>query len=446
MKPLWSEGLHVMPQHFQALDSHYEEELDGRLRALEPHAFGVTQLEIDEDALVRGVFQVRKLTALMPDGMRVTVGPDHPIKEAVLMVDGAIVGGGRKAEVYLGVPSDASRGTPGYAGDMSSAGARWVRVPRMLRDAYGGAEEAEVEQLRPNVQLLLGTSDRRSYITIKLAEVALAESGALVVSDDYIPPVMSIGASRGIAVRLSRLITAIGAKQQAIAQRYRGRSTALVEFGPVDMVTFWYLHTLNSSLPRLVHLEQLRRTHPERLYLALAELAASLSTFEPQRKPRDIPPYNHLALNETLFPLFEQVHALLATVIAQQYKTIALDQPQPGLFVARQLDTAMLKKSQLFLIASGEVPETSLRKELPTFIRISSLEQITNVVHAALPGLEAKVDLSPPTAIPVRAENVYLRLGQDGPHWKDIVRTASIAIFQPIKPKDVVLELVAVEL
>lgn len=446
MKPMWKEGLYMMPQHFQALERHFEEEVDQRLGALHPHGFGVAELEIAPDALTRGLYEVRRLVAVMPDGLLVQIGPEHPSKAAVVMANGALSGGGPKAEVYLAVPSNATRGSSSYAGEPGAAGARLVRVTHPTPDAYGTAEDAELELVRPNVQLLLGSEDRANYVTLKLAELEVNEAGALVVSERYVPPCLSTTASQALTRRLSGLVTLAAAKQTALAGRYRGRSTSLVEFGSVDMVTFWYLYTLNASVPVLQHLASTGRAHPERLYLTLTELVGRLATFEPQRKPKDLPRYEHLQLAESLYPIFDQLSELLATVIAQQYKSLPLEQPQPGLFLARGLDQTLLKKSQLYLVASGEIPENTLRQELPLYVRVSSYEQITNVVHAAVPGLELQVDLSPPTAIPVKPDNVYLRFGQAGSHWQDILKSGTIAIFQPLKPQQVKLELLAVEL
>lgn len=446
MKVMWREGLYMMPQHFQAMERHFEEEVDQRLGALHPHGFGVAELEIVSDALSRGLYEVKRLTAIMPDGLLVQIGPEHPSKAAVVMANGALQGGGQRAEVYLAVPSNATRGSASYAGPPGAAGARFVELTHATPDNYGTAEDAELPLLRPNVQLLLGSEDRTNYVTLKLAELEVNETGALIVSERYVPPCLTTTASAALTRRLSGLVTLAAAKQTALAGRYRGRSTSLVEFGSVDMVTFWYLYTLNAQVPVLQHLASTGRAHPERLYLALAELAGRLATFEPQRKPKDLPRYEHLMLAESLYPIFDQLSELLSTVIAQQYKVLPLEQPQPGLFLARGLDQALLKKSQIYLVASGEIPENTLRQELPLYVRVSSYEQITNVVHAAVPGLELKVDLSPPTAIPVKPENVYLRFGQAGTHWQDILKSGTIAIFQPLKPQQVKLELLAVEL
>jgi len=445
MKPLWRDGLFMMPQHFQLFDQHHEDLLERRLSALEPHGYGVASMDLDGEALLRGMFRLKSLTAVLPDGLWVELGGDQALKELTVMAQGALVGGGKKSAIYLGVPSSAGRGTSTFLGDANSRGARFVRTTRFATDAYGLAEDTEVELVRPNAQLLLGSEDRSQYVTIKLCELELSETGAIVVSDGYVPPLLSIAANAWLTSALSKLVSALGAKQSALASRYRGRSTALVEFGPVDMVTFWYLQTINAALPRLVHLAQKGRVHPEQVYLALSELHGALATFEPARAAREVPPYVHDAPVACFAPLFTQLHEMANLVLSQQYKSIPLEQPQPGLFAAQKLDPAMLKKSQLYLVISGDVPPDALRKNVPQYIRISSYKRISDIVHAALPGLEVAIDLKPPSALPVKAENVYLKLTREGEHWKDILASGTIAIFQPFKPQVVQLELLAVE-
>ena len=62
----------------------------------------------------------------------------------------------------------------------------------------------------------------------------------------------------------------------------------------------------------------------------------------------------------------------------------------------------------------GLESEEKLKNELPKHVRITSFEQVSNVVKRALPALELHVDTSPPSAIPVRPENLYLRFAQRG--------------------------------
>ena len=70
----WEHGTLLQPQHFQISDRRLLEET-GLLRSfLCPHAWGVRQLEIDEDALAVGIFQVNQLDMLLPQGEHLVLG------------------------------------------------------------------------------------------------------------------------------------------------------------------------------------------------------------------------------------------------------------------------------------------------------------------------------------------------------------------------------------
>ena len=265
MKPLWKEGLFIMPQHFQLLDEYHESLLDRRLSTLSEYGWGVAELEIDDGELARGLFRIENCTAVMPDGLLMELDADRALQGVVAMSSGALVGGTQQLDVYLAIPGTESRGTANYAGDGSAAGTRFVHSVEEVPDVYGSSPEAPVDSLRPNVQLLLGHQNRQSYICIKLAVLEVGESGALRVSDDYIPPCLKIRSSRALMDRLSRLVGSMGAKQKNLAERYGGRAGSMLEFGAADMATFWYMHTLNTWLPRLMHFNHAGHAHPEQL-------------------------------------------------------------------------------------------------------------------------------------------------------------------------------------
>ena len=444
MKPQWKEGLFIMPQHFQLFDEHTEAQLDRRLETLAEYGWGIAELELDEGELARGLFRIEKCVAVMPDGMLVELDSDRTLQGVVAMSSGALVGGSQSLEVYLAIPGTESRGTANYAGDGAAAGTRFVHSVEEVPDIFGGSAEAPVDCLRPNVQLLLGHQNRQSYVCVKLAELQLGESGALKVSDDYIPPCLKIRASHAIMDRLSRLVAAMGAKQKNLAERYGGRAGNMLEFGAADMSTFWYMHTLNTWLPRLLHYNNQGHPHPEALYLELCSLAGQLNSFEVGATPEDLPAFSFLDLSATFFPLFDRLMDLLGTVVAAKYQTIDLEQVQDGVFVGKPADPHMLRTHTLFLVAGGDVDESVLRQQLPHYLKIGSTDALTQIVSAALPGVKAAIDMSPPAAIPVRAHMVYLRLDSSGEHWDAVLQSGTIAIYQPISPQRVTLELLAV--
>jgi type VI secretion system protein ImpJ len=434
IKPMWKEGLFMMPQHLQLMDAYHERLLDSRINALASNGWGISELEIDAEELARGVIALQRCVGVLPDGLFVDV------PRGVSTMVGTNLRG-RSVEIFLAVPG----ATVGGVTEGTDLGARFLKRVETVPDAFGGAQEAEIECLSPNARLLQGHEDRQSYVTIKIAELELSEAGRLLVSDRYIPPCLKIRASAAVMSRLARLVAALGAKQRDLVSKYGNRTAAMVEFGAADIATFLYLHTVNSWLPVFMHITDSGEIHPEQLYLSLASLAGQLASFEAATDPLELPRFKYTDLASTLLPLFDLVFKLLGTVVSARYQTIPLEQTQPGLFVGRSSDPQLLREFALFLIAGGDVPEETLRNDVPRYIKVGSFDQIAKIVHSALPGVPVRVDFAPPNAIPVRAHMLYLRLDKQGRYWDSIIQSGTIAIYQPVKPERIKLELVAVE-
>jgi type VI secretion system protein ImpJ len=440
-KPLWKDGLFMMPQHFQLLDRYHEELLDQRVGSISPYLWGISDMEVDLDELARGIFRINRVNAIMPDGLFVQLGPENQAKGLTVMTAQGIRGGKNKAEIFLGVPS----ADVGGVSDGTVAGTRFVHQSEIVSDSYESSQETDIECVRPNAQLLMDEDNRQNYITIKLAELELDEAGRLAISQDYVPPCLRVSVSPMLTDRLARVVSAMASKQKSMVSKYGTRAAAMVEFGAADIATFWYLHTLNSTLPLMMHYADQGEVHPEQLYLTLATLAGQLSTFESRSDPVDIPRFRFDDLSGSLVPLFDLVTNLLGTVVSARYKVIQLEQTQPGLFVANLDDPQLLSAHDLYLVVGGDVPDNVLRDDVPRYVKLGSLDQIAQIVQSALPGIGAHVDLSPPSAVPVRAHMVYLQLGKTGRYWDAAQQSNSLAIYQPVKPDSVKLELLAVE-
>jgi len=437
---MWMEGLFLTPQHLQLADEHHEAVIDQRLAAVNPHLWGLSVLEVDADELARGVFSLGGCQAVMPDGLVVRIGENQPIPALTKTASGALRGAERSLGVYLAVPAAGA----GSASSGASAGTRYVETTRTLSDNYGVADDAQIQCVRPNAQILFERDNRQNYITLKLAEIQVNESGRMTLAQGYLPPMTRIGTSPALMQRLEQLVAALSTKQRDLAGKYGDRSAAMLEFGAADMATFWYLHTINSWLPVLMHYAASETTHPEQLYLALAAFAGQLSSFEATSDPLDLPRYRHDDPAETFWPLLDVVSRLLGTVLASRYSVIDLEETQAGLFVGRVDDPNVLKRA-LYLVVGGDLPEEALRDDVPRYLKVGSLEQIAQIVQSALPGVTARVDHSPPNAIPVRPHLLYLRLEQTGSYWEGVEHSATIAIYQPVKPNKVKLELLAVD-
>ncbi|MCA9671337.1 MAG: type VI secretion system baseplate subunit TssK, partial [Myxococcales bacterium] len=342
-KPMWTEGLFLTPQHLQALDDYHERLVEQRVGAIAPHLWGVADLEIDGDELARGMVQISRMTAVMPDGMLLSVGSQAEIGALSTQVARSSVRGGRPIEVYVAVPDRRATGA-GSADGSGGGGTRFVEGSRVVPDAYGQAEDADIACVRPNAQVMLGNDRLTGYVALKVAELVVSDGGRLGLSPRFIPPCLRVRVSETVMQKLSRVVAALAEKQKVLVGKYGDRAAAMVEFGAADVATFWYLHTVNTWLPMFMHHAESGEVHPEQLYLALSSFVGQLSTFEAQSDPLDLPKFRFDALGDSLLPLFDRILALLGSVVSSRYTQIPLDQTQPGLFVGQVDDPSLLTR------------------------------------------------------------------------------------------------------
>ena len=65
---VWNKGMFLTPQQFQTQDQFLEDAIQFRFTASHFSNWGVTELDLDSEALGNGLFRVAKGTGVMPDG------------------------------------------------------------------------------------------------------------------------------------------------------------------------------------------------------------------------------------------------------------------------------------------------------------------------------------------------------------------------------------------
>src|SRR5204862_449764 len=109
----------------------------------------------------------------------------------------------------------------------------------------------EIEIARPNLRIFFGGERQDGFETIRIAELVRRPNGQPMVRDNYVPPVLHIGAAPFITGGLQRVLAAVTARQRQLASERKQRQTGTVDFHATDARRFWLLHTLNGALPVL---------------------------------------------------------------------------------------------------------------------------------------------------------------------------------------------------
>ncbi|MEK7724617.1 MAG: type VI secretion system baseplate subunit TssK, partial [Acidobacteriota bacterium] len=86
-KVVWNEGMLLTPHHFQQADNYHEERLNSLLRSMVSYGYGVLDLQINNEAIANGDFQVTGCYAVLSDGLVINfpdtdAAPDlRPVKD-----------------------------------------------------------------------------------------------------------------------------------------------------------------------------------------------------------------------------------------------------------------------------------------------------------------------------------------------------------------------------
>jgi type VI secretion system protein ImpJ len=435
-KILWSEGMFLSPHHFQQWEDYQEQVLDFRLKSLISFNWGLTELEINREAIANGRFSILKCSGLFPGGTVFNVpDADEPVPARVFK--DALNSSLQTLDVFLALPSNkmTSRNLPIDSGDPSPP-TRYRKDSIRVVDQNTGENERQIMVAKQNLNILFGGESLGNYDYIQVARLKQESDGTVSLDGTYIPSCLHIACSPVLTGIVRRLSEVLYAKSASLSETRSQRTTGLVEFGHADLGNFWLLHTVNSFIPILDHYSRATQSHPETLFTSLAQLAGALTTFSPSIQPNDLAGYDHNDLSRTFLSLENAIQDLLKAVVPTGAVQIPLEKESDSKFTARIASDQLLFDSQVFLSAKADIPDHLLIDELPKQAKISSMDQINSLLGLALPGVLLIHRPTPPSPLRLKIGHQYFRFEARGDseshrHWEAICKSRTIAIRVP---------------
>jgi type VI secretion system protein ImpJ len=440
---IWAKGTFLSPQHLQAQDIFHEDLLQFRVDALNFFPWGFRTLTLDREALAAGNLAIDTASGIFPDGLVFDI-PDSdpaPLPKPLASYFDQMP---NSIDVYLAVPAWRYGNVNVSTGTGGEADTRYLAEVSLLRDENASQIERPVQVARKNFRLLVDTEAREGTPAIKVARVTRTDSGLLQFDPTFVPPLLDISASEQLLSIARRLLEILTAKSAALSGMRRQKSQGLAEFTASDIANFWLLYTVNTHLPPLRHLFEVRRGHPEVLFNLMNALAGSLTTFSTKIQPRDLPLYDHRDLGGRLSDLDDKLRYLLETVIPSNFVALPLKYASPSIYSTPIVEDKYLQNTKLYLAVNAEMPEGELIGKAPQLIKPCSANHLEHLVRNALPGLSMRHLQSPPSAIPIKLNYQYFALNQDGAAWEAVKRSRSFAAWVPAEFPNPQLELIIV--
>lgn len=314
----WSEGMLLSPQHMQQNDIYWHEHLRHRLSGITPHFWGVSRLELDASALVKGSIVVKELECVLPEGLAVSFPGSYPAGRTLdIDVDALVKRDGRPVRVWLQVKE---RGSAAARAD--NADRRYDSIPgEMTPDENTGDGAILVARLQPHIALYAGDATKPAPAgrgACPLFDLVRDAHGHLRIAA-YHPPMLRLDASaflneNALQRLLNGLMQRIWTKLEELADS--GEDSAAEDDSPAGSPHLRAARLLAKTLPQLEIAAAAPHTHPETLYRALAHMAGEVSGIGANPLPLKMKPYRHedcLPLFQTVFDYIDAKLALLNT-------------------------------------------------------------------------------------------------------------------------------------
>jgi type VI secretion system protein ImpJ len=444
-KIVWNEGMLLTPHHFQQWDNYHEELLNTRVRSVLPFEYGVLDLQINNEAVANGNFQMTACRAVLPDGLTVNV-PDAEAVPDLRPVKDHFHPEQEKLGVHLAIPAR-KMGEANFQanGAKANLNLRYLQEGALVKDETSGMNEQPLAYAKSNLRIIFDDELRDGFTSIKIAELERTPTGQLKISEAFIPPILKVSASTWVVNMLRQLVEILITKSGSLGEQRRQRNASLADFTTSEVAVFWLLHTINSSIPTMAHYFRSPLLHPEKLYLEMAGLAGKLMTFTIEFHPKDIVKYDHDDLYFTFYNLSMQLKELLETVIPSRCVPIPLEKVRDTLYVGRVEDERLLKEAGFYLAVRAQMPESKLIEGVPRVVKIASRDVIDSVIGSALPGVVLTHANPPPAPIPARVGFRYFMLDTIGPYWNGIKGSKVVAVYVPDEIPDEKLEMYAVK-
>ena len=436
---VWSEGMHLAPHHFQTQTRYFEDAIRFAVSALWFKPYGLTACEMDAEALKNGTVSILQARGLFPDGLPFYIPGSDPPPEARGI--GHLLSPMRDSQVvHLAIPQRRTEEGAFSSSADNHHDSRFVEETRFIADETHGGDERPIAVGRKNLRLMLDTELMEDLNSLPIARVRRDGAGHLAYDSSFIPPVLAISGSEALLEMLGGLCDLLDEKSRSITESARQSGSALPDAYRRDLASFWFLHTVNSSLGVLRHELLAKKGHPEEVYTVLARLAGGLCCFALDAHPRDLPAYDHDNLTETFETLGRRIRGWLELMVPTNCVTIPF-RPFMPYFWALAVESRHLDKARWILEVQSKAGESTVITKVPQLVKVCSQKFVPELVRRAVPGMDLTHLPVPPPAVQAKVEAQYFSITRSGPCWDHIVQTRQVGIYVPGDLPDPVVEL-----
>jgi len=425
---VWNEGMHLAQHHFQAQSRYFEDAIQFALSSLFFAPYGLAGCELDNEAIRNDTISLVHARGVFPDGLPFDIPASDAAPEPLDVRD--LFSPTQESHlVLLAIPPyQPDRSNFAVNGEANGSGARYRAASASMLDDTTGRDERPVDVGRKNIRLTLDTPADQAMVVLPIARVQRDGAGHFMYDPEYIPPSIQVGASDRLMQLLQRLVEILDAKSASMGRGRRGNAE---EFAREEVASFWLLHAIDSSLPPLRHIAQIKRVHPEHLFVELSRLAGALCTFALDAHPRALPLYDHDHPQACFEELDRHIRANLDIVAPSARTIVPLQMTTAFLHTGAIADQRAFGRARWILGVRSSLPGVELAARVPQLAKVCSAKFTLELVRRAFPGMRLEHLSFPPASIAPRADTQYFSVDRSGPCWETLNSTHEIGVYLP---------------
>jgi type VI secretion system protein ImpJ len=447
---LWEEGMFLKPHHFQAAEQFVRERVRQSEDWLHPHNWGLKSVSFNEDSIANYRVVLNSCQARFKDGTTISV-PDEVTIDSVPLQE-ALAKPGSETTVFLAIPSwSESRANVEKA---PTGDARYFRKGDETPNENSGVGIEEIEfryiqarllladhpdNLPPGFEVLplarisrwvesdsMPKADRRAGDALESSKSERL-SAAPRIDGFYVPPVLGLDTWTALHQEVRSLHEHIGSWISQESNLLVGRKISFETHLQGDADRILRLSTLNAAYSSLQSVISTRGLHPIDMYQELCRLLGQLSIFSEQRRPIDVPGYNHEEIGPIYAKVIQEIRRLVggAPKIAFEKRYFQL----VGAFFSVALDADwILDTAQLYIgVETTELTDVECDNLMRSVQwKLGSREKVGEIFTAAARGLSMRPLKRVPSALPSGV--IYFEIERDPNHWKEVVRTHTLGL------------------
>ena len=421
-KPLWTDGMFILPQHMQQQNRYLETLVERRSSALDGNGWGLRALSLDRERLRLGQVAVTACEAIMPDGSVLSIPADiepPPLRDLPADTRGRLV--------KLALP--ARRGDALEAADAEPGRSlRYRPADLEVRDSTSPARELAMLRVAvPRVFLLLDGEDESDLVTLPLARVEQVDaSGGVQLAPTFVPPCLRCNAHG----RLAEVMREVEGLLRGLGTTLAGRVDPSRLVGEMaGILDYLLLATINRWEPLFASYGATGGVHPQALHTAMLQLAGELATFGGKsRRPPSFPPYRHDDIEASIEPVLAAIRAGLLVVIDERVVSLPLQARDYGIWIAPIAERALLRGARFVLAARSDAPPETMRTGFPMQVKLGPIDVIRDLVNLQIPGIPLEPLNVAPRELPYYGGYTYFELDQSHELWSRMANSSAFAL------------------